>query len=129
MNDPARALATLRRLKLLGVKIVMDDFGTGYASLSGLQSFPFDKLKIDKTFVSGVESNAKSAEIVRAVIGLGRALNIPVIAGGVETEGERSFLMLEGCEELQGYLIGRPAPIAIYAMLINGDRANALMAG
>jgi EAL domain-containing protein (putative c-di-GMP-specific phosphodiesterase class I) len=129
MNDQARALATLRRLKLLGVKIVMDDFGTGYASLSGLQSFPFDKLKIDKTFVSGVESNAKSAEIVRAVIGLGRALNIPVIAGGVETEGERSFLMLEGCEELQGYLIGRPAPIAIYAMLINGDRANALMAG
>ena len=81
----------------------MDDFGTGYASLSGLQSFPFDKLKIDKTFVSGVESNAKSAEIVRAVIGLGRALKIPVIAEGVETAGERSFLMLEGCEELQGY--------------------------
>ena len=129
VNDQARALATLRRLKLLGVKIAMDDFGTGYASLSGLQSFPFDKLKIDKTFVSGVESNAKSAEIVRAVIGLGRALNIPVIAEGVETEGERSFLMLEGCEELQGYLIGRPAPFATYAMLINGDRANALMAG
>jgi diguanylate cyclase (GGDEF)-like protein len=129
INDQARALATLRRLKLLGVKIAMDDFGTGYASLSGLQSFPFDKLKIDKTFVSGVESNAKSAEIVRAVIGLGRALKIPVIAEGVETAGERSFLMLEGCEELQGYLIGRPAPAATYAMLINGDRANVLMAG
>ena len=129
INDQARALATLRRPKLLGVKIAMDDFGTGYASLSGLQSFPFDKLKIDKTFVSGVESNAKSAEIVRAVIGLGRALKIPVIAEGVETAGERSFLMLEGCEELQGYLIGRPAPAATYAMLINGDRANVLMAG
>ena len=129
INDQARALATLRRLKLLGVKIAMDDFGTGYASLSGLQSFPFDKLKIDKTFVSGVESNAKSAEIVRAVIGLGRALKIPVIAEGVETAGERSFLMLEGCEELQGYLIGRPAPAATYANLINGDRANVLMAG
>ncbi len=129
INDQARALATLRRLKLLGVKIAMDDFGTGYASLSGLQSFPFDKLKIDKTFVSGVESNAKSAEIVRAVIGLGRVLKIPVIAEGVETEGERSFLMLKGCEELQGYLIGRPAPAATYAMLINGDRANVLMAG
>jgi len=75
INDQARALATLRRLKLLGVKIATDDFGTGYASLSGLQ-FLFDKLKIDKTFVSGVESNAKSAEIVRAVIGLGRALKI-----------------------------------------------------
>ena len=129
INDHARALATLRRLKLLGVKIAMDDFGTGYASLSGWQSFPFDKLKIDKTFVSGVESNAKSAEIVRAVIGLGRALKIPVIAEGVETEGERSFLMPEGCGELQGYLIGRPAPIATNAMLINGDRANVLMAG
>jgi EAL domain-containing protein (putative c-di-GMP-specific phosphodiesterase class I) len=76
INDQARALATLHRLKLLGVKIAMDDFGTGYASLSDLQSFPFDKLKIDKTFVSGAESNAKSEEIVRAVIGLGRALKI-----------------------------------------------------
>jgi diguanylate cyclase (GGDEF)-like protein len=129
ISDQARALATLRRLKLLGVKIAMDDFGTGYASLSGLQSFPFDKLKIDKTFVSGVESNAKSAEIVRAMISLGRALKIPVIAEGVETEGVRAFLMLEGCEELQGYLIGRPAPVATYAGLINGDHANALMAG
>ena len=72
---------------------------------------------------------AKSAEIVRAVIGLGRALKSPVIAEGVETAGECSFLMLEGCEELQGYLIGRPAPAATYAMLINGDRANVLMAG
>lgn len=129
ISDQARALATLRRLKLLGVKIAMDDFGTGYASLSGLQSFPFDKLKIDRTFVSGVESNAKSAEIVRAVISLGRALKIPVIAEGVENEGVRAFLMLEGCEELQGYLIGRPAPVATYADLINGDHANALMAG
>jgi diguanylate cyclase (GGDEF)-like protein len=129
ISDQTRALATLRRLKLLGVKIAMDDFGTGYASLSGLQSFPFDKLKIDRTFVSGVESNAKSAEIVRAMISLGRALKIPVIAEGVETEGVRAFLMLEGCEELQGYLIGRPAPVATYADLINGDHAKALMAG
>jgi EAL domain-containing protein (putative c-di-GMP-specific phosphodiesterase class I) len=129
ISDQARALTTLRRLKLLGVKIAMDDFGTGYASLSGLQSFPFDKLKIDKTFVSAVETNAKSAEIVRAMISLGRALRIPVIAEGVETEGVRAFLMLEGCEELQGYLIGRPAPVAAYSDLINGEQANALMAG
>jgi diguanylate cyclase (GGDEF)-like protein len=129
IKDQARALSTLRRLKLLGVKIAMDDFGTGYASLSSLQSFPFDKLKIDKTFVCGVESNLQSEEIVRAVIGLGRALKIPVIAEGVETDGERVFLMLEGCEQLQGYLIGRPAPITTYAELTNGARANALMAG
>ncbi len=129
INDAPRALTILRRLKLLGVKIAMDDFGTGFASLSSLQSFPFDKIKIDRTFVSGVESNPQSAEIVRAVIGLGKALKIPVIAEGVETEGERIFLMLEGCDELQGYLIGRPAPIATYAKLTNGQGMNALMAG
>ena len=71
----------------------MDDFGTGYASLSSLQSFPFDKIKIDRSFVSNVNSNPQSAAIVRAVIGLSHALNIPVIAEGVETESERDFLM------------------------------------
>ena len=85
INDPPRALSILRRLKLLGVKIAMDDFGTGYASLSSLQSFPFDKIKIDRTFVAGVDHNGQSQAIVRAVIGLGKALNIPVIAEGVET--------------------------------------------
>jgi EAL domain-containing protein (putative c-di-GMP-specific phosphodiesterase class I) len=79
--------------------------------------------------LSGGEANPQSAEIVRAVIGLGKALKIPVIAEGVETEGERVFLMLEGCDELQGYLIGRPCPIAAYAKLTTGEGANALMAG
>jgi len=103
----------------------MDDFGTGYASLSSLQSFPFDKIKIDQTFVSGVETNPQSAEIVRAVIGLGNALNIPVIAEGVETEGERIFLRREGCDELQGFLIGPPSAIAAYADLIKGGTLKA----
>jgi diguanylate cyclase (GGDEF)-like protein len=125
INDPSRALSILRRLKSIGVKIAMDDFGTGYASMSSLQSFPFDKIKIDRTFVSGIASNAQSAVIVRAVIGLGRALRMPVIAEGVETEEERVFLMREGCEEIQGYLIGRPAPIARYAELINADTSRA----
>ena len=98
----------------------MDDFGTGYASLSSLQSFPFDKIKIDRTFVAGVDANPQSAEIVRAVIGLGKALKIPVIAEGVETEAERAFLMREGCGEMQGHLIGGPAPIARFASLIGG---------
>jgi EAL domain-containing protein (putative c-di-GMP-specific phosphodiesterase class I) len=93
----------------------MDDFGTGYASLSSLQSFPFDKIKIDRSFVSNVNSNPQSAAIVRAVIGLSHALNIPIIAEGVETESERDFLRDEGCREIQGYLIGRPQPIANYA--------------
>ena len=120
INDPPRALSILRRLKILGVKIAMDDFGTGYASLSSLQSFSFDKIKIDRTFVSGVESNGQSAEIVRAVIGLGKALNIPVLAEGVETEGERLFLKREGCAEVQGFLIGYPRQISHYAEITSG---------
>jgi diguanylate cyclase (GGDEF)-like protein len=125
INDPARALSILRRLKSLGVKIAMDDFGTGYSSLSSLQSFPFDRIKIDRTFVSGVESNHQSAAIVRAVIGLSNALHMPVIAEGVETEGERKFLVDEGCREFQGFLIGRPQPIALYShvtCLTNGSK-------
>lgn len=120
INDPSRTLSILRRLKLLGVKIAMDDFGTGYASLSSLQSFPFDKIKIDQTFISGVDHNGQSQAIVRAVIGLGKALNIPIIAEGVETEGERLFLVREGCDEIQGHLVGRPCPIASYAALTKG---------
>ena len=120
INDSPRALSTLRRIKAHGVKIAMDDFGTGYASLSSLQSFPFDKIKIDRIFVSGVDTNQQSAAIVRAVIGLSRALDIPVIAEGVETEGERRFLMHEGCLEIQGYLVGRPNPIAAYSDLTSG---------
>jgi diguanylate cyclase (GGDEF)-like protein len=118
--DPARALSTLRRLKALGVKIAMDDFGTGYASMSSLQSFPFDKIKIDRSFITGVEANAQSAAIVRSIIGLGSALKIPVIAEGVETEGERSFLWQEGCAEIQGFLIGHPLPISGYASITHG---------
>jgi EAL domain-containing protein (putative c-di-GMP-specific phosphodiesterase class I) len=125
INDPSRALSVLRRLKSFGVRIAMDDFGTGYASLSSLQSFPFDKIKIDQTFVSGLETNPQSAEIVRAVIGLGKALNVPVIAEGVGTEGKRIFLRLEGCDELQGFLIGMPSAITAYADLIKGGTLKA----
>ena len=120
INDPSRALSILSRLKLLDVKIAMDDFGTGFASLSSLQSFPFDKIKIDRTFVMDVDHNGQSQAIVRAVIGLGKALNIPVLAEGVETEAERLFLMREGCAEIQGYVIGHPCPIETYAELTSG---------
>ncbi len=120
IDNKLRALSILRRLKALGVKIAMDDFGAGYASLSSLQSFPFDKIKIDRTFVSGVDTNQQSAAIVRAVLGLSNALHLPVIAEGVETERERSFLIEAGCREIQGYLIGRPQPIADYANFTGG---------
>jgi EAL domain-containing protein (putative c-di-GMP-specific phosphodiesterase class I) len=124
INDTVGALSLLRRLKGLGVKIAMDDFGTGYASLSSLQSFPFDKIKIDRSFVTRVDSNGQSAAIVRSIIGLSTALQIPVIAEGVETEAERQFLSAAGCREMQGYLIGRPQPIAHYANLTSGAAAS-----
>jgi diguanylate cyclase (GGDEF)-like protein len=118
IDDFSRALSILRRLKALGVRIAMDDFGTGYSSLSNLQSFPFDKIKIDQSFISNLESNPQSAAIVRAVLGLGRGLGLPVIAEGVETEGQRTFLAGEGCKDIQGYLIGRPSDIVEYAELV-----------
>ncbi len=97
--------------------------------MSSLRSFPFDKIKIDQSFISGVENNPPSAAIVRSIIGLGKALEIPVIAEGVETEGERAFLKREGCDEIQGFLIGRPAPIANYADLTSGSARMAAKAG
>jgi EAL domain-containing protein (putative c-di-GMP-specific phosphodiesterase class I) len=92
--------------------------------LSSLQSFPFDKIKIDRSFVAGVDSDQQSAAIVRAILGLGNALAMPVIAEGVETESERQFLRLEGCDQMQGYLIGRPSPIATYSHLTRGFQAS-----
>ena len=117
IGDFSRAVSILRRLKALGVRIAMDDFGTGYSSLSYLQSFPFDKIKIDQAFISNLERNPQSATIIRAVIGLARGLELPVVAEGVETEEQLAFLARESCDEVQGYLIGRPLPIEEYAAL------------
>jgi diguanylate cyclase len=123
IGDFARALSILRRLKTLGVRIAMDDFGTGYSSLSYLQSFPFDKIKIDRSFIANVQSNHQSAAIVRAVIGLARGLEVPVVAEGVETSEQLEFLSQESCSEIQGYLIGRPSPIATYSQMIGRGEA------
>jgi diguanylate cyclase (GGDEF)-like protein/PAS domain S-box-containing protein len=118
--DSAAALNVLRHAKALGVRIAMDDFGTGYSSLSYLQSFPFDKIKIDRSFISNVDSNPHSAAIVRGVLGLAHGLHLPVLAEGVETHQQLAFLKKEGCEEVQGYLMGRPRPIEEYAEWIGG---------
>jgi diguanylate cyclase (GGDEF)-like protein/PAS domain S-box-containing protein len=115
IGEPASALSVLRRVKALGVRIAMDDFGAGYASLSYLQSFPFDKIKIDRSFVANVDQNVNSAAIIRAVLGLARGLHLPVVAEGVETEEQLAFLEREGCDEIQGYIMGRPRPIEDYA--------------
>ena len=118
INDFSRAVSILRRLKSLGVRIALDDFGTGYSSLSYLHSFPFDKIKIDRAFICDLEDNHHSMAIVRAVISLGRSLGLPVLAEGVETEIQHAFLVQEGCDEMQGYLTGRPLPIADYGELV-----------
>ena len=129
IDDFTRALSILRRLKALGVRIAMDDFGTGYSSLSYLQSFPFDKIKIDQAFVANLERNPQSAAIIRAVIGLGRGLELPVVAEGVETTEQMAFLTHEACDEVQGYFIGRPAPIERYAELIGRPAPLQALAG
>ncbi len=117
VQDFARALQILRGLKSLGVQIAMDDFGTGYSSLSYLQAFPFDTIKIDRSFTAKLNADPSANEIVRAVIGLGRGLNIPIVAEGVETEEQRAFLQDAQCQNIQGYLIGRAEPIAEYSQL------------
>jgi EAL domain-containing protein (putative c-di-GMP-specific phosphodiesterase class I) len=123
IDDFSRAVSILRRLKSLGVRIAMDDFGTGHSSLSYLQSFPFDKIKIDRAFITNLDRSPQSAAIVRAVIGLGRGLALPVVAEGVETESQLAFLSREACNEVQGYLIGRPLAIEDYAGLVGRPQA------
>jgi diguanylate cyclase len=120
IRDFNRALATLRQLKALGIRIAMDDFGTGYSSLSNLRAFPFDKIKIDRSFVSSVDANGQAKAIVKAVLGLGEGLGLPVLAEGVETERELEFLAGAACDEVQGYLVGRPAAIDDLRHLTHG---------
>jgi diguanylate cyclase (GGDEF)-like protein/PAS domain S-box-containing protein len=115
IEDFDRGLSLLRRLKALGVRIAMDDFGSGYSSLTYLQAFPFDKIKIDRAFVMNLGCNPQSAAIIRAMIGLGHGLDISIVAEGVETQEQLSFLAEEACDQVQGYFIGKPAPIRDYA--------------
>lgn len=112
IDNPENALRLLREIQALGVKIAMDDFGTGYSSLSYLQSFNFDKIKIDRTFVANLESSHEDASIVEAVVSMGKSLKMQVVAEGVETIGQADLLANLACDELQGFLIARPMPAA-----------------
>ncbi len=118
IDDFSRAVSILRKLRSLGIHVALDDFGSGYSSLSYLHAFPFEKIKIDRTFIGDLEHNHHSTAIVRAIITLCHSLNIPVLAEGVETETQLAFLAQEGCDEVQGYFTGRPFPIDAYAELI-----------
>ena len=104
------AQAAMGRLKALGVRLALDDFGTGYSSLQYLRRFPFDKLKIDRSFVHSIEKAADAAAIVHAVVSLGRGLGMKVTAEGVETAEQHLFLRAAGVHSMQGYRFGRPCP-------------------
>jgi diguanylate cyclase (GGDEF)-like protein/PAS domain S-box-containing protein len=115
MQNSERTIATLNRLNEMGVQLALDDFGTGHSSLSYLRRFPIHSVKIDQEFVHAIDWSAADRAIVSAIIAMARGLNLRVVAEGVETPAELSFLRSAGCEEVQGFLLGRPAPAAVSA--------------
>lgn len=118
VEDIQSTATTIEGLRQLGLKLAIDDFGTGYSSLSYLSALPIDRLKIDKSFVASSFSDANSAVIIEAVISLARSLGMTTIAEGVETEAQRRFLRQQGCEQIQGYLMGRPMPAEAIAAFL-----------
>jgi diguanylate cyclase (GGDEF)-like protein len=127
MQDANRTTETLSQLKDMGVKLSIDDFGTGFSSLSYLKGFPIDKLKVDQSFIHNLVNDESDAAITRAVITLGHSLKLKVIAEGVETEAQLAQLRDAGCDEVQGYLYGEPVPANVFAELFR-DRALNMVA-
>lgn len=121
MREVSEAMQILAGLKRLGLSIAVDDFGTGYSSLNYLKQFPIDVLKIDQTFVDGLPSGEQDAQIARAIIAMAHSLNLAVIAEGVETQEQLDFLREHGCDEVQGYLFGRPMPAEQFATQVSHD--------
>jgi predicted signal transduction protein with EAL and GGDEF domain len=128
IENPDEITSRLRELRALGVKLALDDFGSGYSSLGYLQKLPFDKLKIDRSFVLGLNESANGGVIIQAIVTLGRALGMGVVIEGVETEEQRVLLRLAGCSEMQGYLFAKPAAAADIDRLIEAQRSSAHVA-
>jgi diguanylate cyclase (GGDEF)-like protein len=119
LQENERTLRTLHRLRALGIRVSMDDFGTGYSSLSYLRSFPFDKIKIDRSFVADITQKPDGDAVIRAIAGLGRSLGMTTVAEGVETEDQMRRIRAEGCTDVQGYLVSRPIPAQALLALFN----------
>jgi EAL domain-containing protein (putative c-di-GMP-specific phosphodiesterase class I) len=119
MEDDTRAIATLHELRDLGIKLSIDDFGSGYSSLSRLEHLPINVLKIDQSFVHDMMKNPKNAAIMTAIITLGHNLDLKVVAEGVEMEEQARLLRLLKCDHLQGYLFSRPLPVEAFARLMS----------
>jgi diguanylate cyclase (GGDEF)-like protein/PAS domain S-box-containing protein len=128
-GDRPRTVSILAELKSLGVRIALDDFGTGYSSLSRLKDFPLDKIKIDRSFTAGIHLNPQSGSITRSIIALGHALGLTVLAEGVETEQQLAMLIQASCDQLQGYLLGRPMPIEHYAEFARPEALDSPLVG
>jgi EAL domain-containing protein (putative c-di-GMP-specific phosphodiesterase class I) len=125
LTDEEEASRCLSALKQLGVRIALDDFGTGYSSLRHVKRLPVDALKIDRSFVSGIESNSEAQAIVTAIIAIGKQLGLRVVGEGVETRAQESFLRVRGCDEVQGFRFGRPANAeATFALLLQARRGD-----
>jgi EAL domain-containing protein (putative c-di-GMP-specific phosphodiesterase class I) len=118
MADPRRAMAILERLRGLGVRLSLDDFGTGHSSLSYLKRFPVDTLKIDQSFVQDTTTDPDAAAIVQAIIAMAHSLRLKVIAEGVENPAQAEFLRSHDCDQFQGFLITRPVPANEFLALL-----------
>ena len=124
LQDPDAAFAVLTRLHDLGIRIALDDFGTGYSSLSNLRKFPFDRIKIDRSFVADLsEANVDAIAVVRSVAQLGVSLGMATTAEGVETKDQLDLVRSEGCTDVQGYYISRPIPASEIARLLQSEKA------
>ncbi len=128
LEADSKTLGVLHELHALGIRVVMDDFGTGFSSLNYLRSFPFDKIKIDKSFIHDMSKGGDSIAIVRAIIDLARALKIEVVAEGVETVDQLDHLVAEGCTEMQGFYFSKPAPIENFEQVLHERNGRMVLA-
>ena len=127
IEDDARGLAIMKNLKQLGLSLALDDFGTGYSSLSYLSKYPFDTIKIDRGFVGALGHEENAVAILKAIIGLGTGLDMKIVAEGVETIEEAVFLRHNGCDQLQGYLLGRPMPVDTVLRMARSNRLKEVL--
>lgn len=130
LEDAASALTTMNQLKALGVRLSMDDFGTGYSSLSYLRSYPFDGIKIDRSFISELDQSQSSEAIVHAIVSMGHALSLTVTAEGIETVAQLGKLTELACDQAQGFYLGRPmSPLLFQQVLADAQVASVIAAG
>jgi EAL domain-containing protein (putative c-di-GMP-specific phosphodiesterase class I) len=124
LEDSERTVAMLAALDAMGASISIDDFGTGYSALSYLHRFPVSHLKIDRTFVDGIDGQPEKTELVKAMLSIAAALNLGSVAEGVETAQQAAYLKQRGCRAAQGYLFGRPMPVADFENFLNKQTAS-----